>query len=292
MAGRSAALLLVWLGGVRAQDAKTPAIAPDELVRQTVAQEVAATNSPVKHSFRSRRVAAKGSQTHLYVETTQAMAGMLIAVNDRPLTAEQEQAEFGHLDWLINNPDQLHRKHVREQQDAERTVKIVKALPDAFHYEYAGTEPGSAEVGKPGDTLVRLTFTPNPNYSPPSHEEQVLTGLRGYLLIDTDAKRLAEIDGTLFRDVTFGWGILGRLNQGGHFLVKQADVGDGTWDITRMKLDITGKILLVKGFALISDETFSDFQPVPSTTTFAQGAAMLKREREKLARSSAPEAKP
>ena len=289
---RYAAFVLLWLGGARAQNERMPAMAPEELVRQTVAQEVAASNRPVKHRFRSRKVTSNGSQTHLYVETTEAMAGMLIAVNDKPVTTEQEQAEWGHLDWLMNNPDQLHKKHVREQQDAERSLKIVKALPDAFQYEYAGTEPGTPQIGKPGDTLVRLKFSPKPNYSPPSHEDMVLAGMRGVLLIDADAKRLAEIDGTMFRDVTFGWGILGRLNQGGHFLVKQADVGDGTWDITEMNLNLTGKILMVKGFSMISDETFSDFQMVPASTTFAQGVAMLKAEREKAATSSPVETKP
>ena len=36
----------------------------------------------------------------------------------------------------------------REKEDAERTLRIVKALPDAFRYEYDGTEVGSAGVGE------------------------------------------------------------------------------------------------------------------------------------------------
>ena len=62
---------------------------------------------------------------------------------------------------------------------------------------------------------MKLKFKPNPAYKPPSHVEQVLTGMQGELLIDKETRRLARIDGTLFQEVTFGWGILGHLNKGG-----------------------------------------------------------------------------
>ena len=203
---------------------------------------------------------------------------MLIAINDQPLSTEQQQAERDHLNWLMGNPDQLRKKHAREKEDADRTLRIVKALPDAFHYEYAGTETGSAVMGKPGDELVRLNFTPNPGYSPPSHVEQVLEGMQGYLVIDTTAHRIAKIDGTLFREVTFGWGVLGHLDKGGHFMVQQADVGDGSWDLTSMSLKMTGKILLFKSLSIIEDETLSDFRPVPLDLTFAKGVEMLNSQ--------------
>jgi hypothetical protein len=284
---------LVFATTARAQDANAPNLSPRELVRQTVAREVAPGNGiDVKHMFRSRKQTPKGSQTHLYVETNEAMAGMLIASNGKPLTPEQEQAEIGHLDWLVNNPDQLRKKHAREAEDSERTLRIVKALPDAFRYEFDGTQPGEAELGKVGDTLVRLKFEPDPSYSPPSHVEQVLVGMKGYLLIDTTEKRIARIDGTLYRDVSFGWGIVGRLDKGGHFLVQQADVGDGSWEITEMKLNITGKILLFKSINMVSDETLDDFQREPGNLPFAQGVELLKAAENNLAQSVVHSAEP
>lgn len=259
-------------------------ISPNQLVRETVAREVAAANAPSEHfMFRSDRKAPKGSQTKLYVETRDAMAGMVIANNGKPLSAQLHQAEIDRLNWLAGNPEQLKKKHAREKEDADRTLRIVKALPDAFTYKYAGTEPGTAEIGKVGDELVKLTFIPNPAFSPPSKVEETLRGMQGYLLIDTSAHRIALIDGTLFRDVSFGWGIIGRLDKGGHFIVKQADIGNGTWDLTNMNLKITGKILVFKSISMISDETFSDFQAVPEDLTFAKGVEMLKAEQEKLA---------
>ncbi|HYM77517.1 MAG TPA: hypothetical protein VE377_16215 [Candidatus Dormibacteraeota bacterium] len=271
-------------GGLPAQEAKEPPIPAEDLVRLAVAREVAAANAPhLRHMFRSRKQTPKGSQTRLYVETNEAMAGMLIAVNDQTISAEQQQAEMNHLYWLTGDPEALRKKRAREKDDAERTLRIVRALPEAFRYTYAGAESSDAQLGKAGDELVRLNFTPNPSYSPPSRVEQVLQGMKGYLLIDISARRIAKIDGTLFRDVSFGWGIVGHLDKGGHFLVQQADVGDGSWDITEMSLRMTGKVLVFKSLSMISDEKFSDFQRVPENLTFAQGAEMLKTEQEKLA---------
>ena len=175
---------------IAAQECNAPEIPAGELVRLTVANEVAAANHPeLHHMFRSRRQTSKGSQTRVYVETNQALAAMLIAINDQPLTAEQQKAEFDHLASLVNNPEQLRKKEAREKEDEDRSLRIVKALPDAFCYEYAGTENSAAGLGKSEIQLVKLKFKPNPAYNPPSHVEQVLTGMEGELLIDP--KRLA-----------------------------------------------------------------------------------------------------
>jgi len=272
------------------QDQHPPAMPPGELVRLAVANEVAAARNPsLKHLFCSLRKTSKGTQTRLYVETKDSMAAMLIAVDGHPLTPQQEQVEASHLAWLAENPEQLRKKQAREKEDEERSFRIVKALPDAFRYEYAGA--ANQETGLPASgPLVRLKFTPNPSYSPPSHVEQVLTGMEGYLLIDSASRRLARIDGTLFRDVTFGWGIAGRLDKGGRFVVQQADVGDGAWEITEMQLNITGKILLFKTLNMISDESFNDFHRVPDNLPFARGVELLKAEEKKLAQgNSTPE---
>src|SRR5579862_883825 len=289
----AAAVLFLAATHCRAQEPAPPQISADELVRQTVANEIAANNNPaVKHMFRSRKQTPRGTQTRLYVETNDAMAGLLIAQNDQPVSPDHQKAENDHLMWLMNDPDQLRKKRAREKDDADRTLRMVKALPNAFRYEYAGTQAGVANMGKTGDELVRLKFTPNPSYSPPSHEEQVFAGMEGYLLIDVSEKRIAKIDGTLFRPVSFGWGIIGHLDRGGYFRVQQADVGQGAWEITAMALKMTGKILMFKSISINSDEVLSDFQRVPENLPFAKGVELLKAEREKLAyaSSSAPAA--
>ena len=270
--------LLAISGGTIPVSGQTASESPLQLIRETVDHEVAASNGSAKFMFTDRKETAHGAQTELLIETNEAMAGMVAAINDKPLTAERRRAEEGRLARLLDHPDELRKKQKAEKEDSERVNRIVKALPSAFLYEPDGTEIGSRSVGKPGDPLIRLKFRPNPKYQPSSHVEQVLVGMQGSVAIDARQHRIARIDGTLVREVSFGWGILGHLDQGGHFLVEQGDVGQGEWELTRMDLAFTGKILLLKSLSIKSDEVFSDFRPVAPTLTFAQGVELLKKQ--------------
>ena len=262
-----------------------PTPPPMQLVRKTAWNEIKAANNPSsrKFMFRSRKQTLRGSQTRLYVETKDGMAGLLVANDDHPLTPEDREAEEKRVARFIQDPAELQKKRKKEKEDSDRVLQIMKALPDAFIYERDSLEIGRQGVGKPGDELIRLKFRPNPRYDPPSRTEQVLTGMRGHVLIDANCDRIALIDGTLFKEVTFGWGILGHLDKGGHFLVEQGDVGDGEWEITRMDLGYTGKIMLFKGLKIQSNEVYSDFRPVPTNLTFAQGLQLLKKQEAELA---------
>ena len=255
------------------------AVPPAQLVRRAVQNEMDANSGPGVHfMFTDRKKTAHLSQTRLIVETREATAGMTVAQDDRPLTPQELKAEEARLENYVRNPEELNKKRKQEKEDAERTQRILRALPDAFLYEPDGTERGSDAVGRAGDELVRLKFRPDPSYVPPTRVEQVLTGMSGHLLIDAEEDRVAEIDGTLQKEVGFGWGILGHLDRGGRFLVQQADVSDHHWEVTRMELTFTGKILFFKKLNIRSSDWFSDFHEVSSDLTFAQGVELLKKK--------------
>src|SRR2546427_4657753 len=111
--------LALALGGgpsALAQQLKTES--PVELVRTTAQNEVKPANDRVKFMFRERKDSPRGSQTKLLVETGEAMAGMVIAINDRPLTPEQRQAEIARVERFIKNPEELKKKIRDEKDDA------------------------------------------------------------------------------------------------------------------------------------------------------------------------------
>ena len=262
---------------------------PQELIRQTVDNEIAANNHGAKFLYLDRSDDGKGSRTHVKVETAESTVSMLVALNGKPLTPDQKQAEDARLQTLVHDPAELKKKQKSEREDTERTNRIMRALPDAFLYTPDGTVSGTDSMGKAGAELVRLKFRPNPKYRPPTHTEQVLTGMQGILLIDAKEKRIAKIDGTLIKSVAFGWDILGHLDKGGRFLVQQADIGSGDWEVTREDLSFTGKILLFKNLNIKSSETCSNFKPAPSNLTFAQGINLAKKHESELAENHPPQ---
>jgi hypothetical protein len=262
--------------------AQIPSIPPAELVRRTVNKETATSSHPDNYLFRDEVRKPHGSQTKLMVNTREGMAGLIVRIDGKPLTADEQTNERARIERFINNPDELKKKQKQEAEDEDRTTRIVKALPDAFLYEYDGTAVGNPELGRAGDELLRLKFKPNPNYDPPSRVEQVLTGMAGHLLIDANEQRIAEIDGTLIDEVSFGWGIFGHLDKGGRFVVRQADIDHGHWEVTRMELSFTGKILLFKSLTIKLEETETGFQRVAPDLSFAQGVQLLEQHASKF----------
>jgi hypothetical protein len=257
----------------------SPPTAPGELVRKAVDNEIKASQDPnARFMFRSTRTKSGAAVTKIFVQAKEATAGVVVAYNGTPLTPAQRQDERARIERFTKSPDEMEKKRRQEQVDADRTMRIIRALPDAFIYEYDGEKLGSPGVGRSGEPLVALKFRPNPRYDPPSRVEQILTGMRGTLLLDAHRSRLASIDGTLYKDVGFGWGILGHLDQGGHFLVQQQEIGNNYWVISRTNVDVTGKILLFKGFSFSLNEVFSDFKPVPKDIPFAQAIELLEKE--------------
>jgi len=135
--------------GSPAHAGQTPAILANDLVRATVQNEIKASANPTaRHMFASLKQTANGSQSKLYCETNEAMAGMAIAFDGKPLTAQQRQAEEARLEQLKNSPAELVKKRQREKEDADRVTRIVRAMPDAFLFEYAGTERGRLGLGR------------------------------------------------------------------------------------------------------------------------------------------------
>jgi hypothetical protein len=272
-------LLFATISFARQRETVSPYHDPDEVVRKAVQNEIKVDQADADHFlFRGTKTTPQGSTTRIYIETKDATAGLVVAYNGNALSPEQRKQEEARVERLVNNPAELQKKRQQERDNADRTMRIMRAIPDAFLFEYGGEEPGSEGIGQTCAALIRLKFKPNPRYEPPSHVEEVLTGMQGYILVDAMHYRIASIDGTLSKEVAFGWGILGHLDRGGRFVVHQQDVGDNLWEISGMTLHFTGKILLFKTLSISSTEVFSGFKRVPSDLTFAQGLELLKKE--------------
>jgi hypothetical protein len=247
-----------------------PVQSANDLVREVVQNELRAAEDPMAFMYKLRRQTPAGSQTKEIVETQEGAVARIIAYNDKPLTPEQRAQDDRRLEYLLSNRQEQQRKRREQQQDFDRVKRMFKSLPDAFLYEFDGVEPSK------NGTLLRLKFRPNPKFDPPSREMSVYKGMEGTMWIHERKCRLARIEGKLFRDVKFGWGILGHLDRGGHFIVVQSEIGNGHWQATEMDIAFNGRALLFKTINLKQRETSSDFRRVP-TLSLAQGVELLKK---------------
>jgi hypothetical protein len=133
-------------------------------------------------------------------------------------------------------------------------------LPDAFLFNY----------GKRGGDLIQLNFTPSRSFHPPTREAEVFHAMEGSVWVNGKQARVEEITGQLIHEVKFAGGLLGHLNKGGTFLVKQAEVAPGYWELTLLKVQMKGKALFFKTIGVHHDYSRSDFRQIPDNLTLAR----------------------
>jgi len=252
-------------------------------VRRASQNELNSSNQHHPYRYQLHKIDDGKVTTKQIVETKDGDVARLVAVNDKPLDADAEKAELDRLNNLAAHPELQEHRRKREQEDSDRANKMIRLLPDAFSYHFEGMADG------PNGPCYRLSFKPNPDFSPPDREAEVYHGMAGELWVDKAQERMVKLDAHLIDDVNFGWGILGKLYKGGSILVEQADVGDHHWETTHMKLSLTGKALLIKSLSFQTTEDATRFEPVPPEMGY-QGAIklLLNNNSSQVAKDSAP----
>src|SRR5262249_23993187 len=123
--------------------------------------------------------------------------------------------------------------------------------------------------------LLRFTFRPNPDFSPKDRETQMYRGMEGFVLVEPVQERLVRVEGKLVKDVSFGWGIFGRLYKGGTYEIVQTQLSPGAWRITTMNFDVRGRVFFFDTFSFLRNESNARFRSVPAPMSYRAGVKPL-----------------
>ena len=261
-------LAIILLGAPASpQSAPSSRVSANDLARRVITNELKFQDDHTNWMYRLEIEQYGKKQVKEIIETREGFLGRLLSINDRPLTAKQQEEENQRVQQLMTS--RSAKRKLQRALDAETLQgrRLFKMLPDAFVFSYAGGD----------ENLVKLSFIPNPNFHPPSLEARVFRGMEGEMWVDCKQERLLEFNGHLTQDVKFGFGLLGQLDKGGHFEARQAEVVPGHWDMTTMSLEMTGKALLFKSIAVQKRENRREFHQVSDDLTLTQAAEILNR---------------
>jgi hypothetical protein len=246
------------------------------LVEHALANELkAAQDASHPMRYQLRKASPRLTTTKEIFETRDGEVARLREVNDKPLSPQDEQKEQARLNALLADPGKQRHRKQSEDDDAGRALMVLRALPTAFLYQYAGHADG------PTGPVEKFTFHPNPRFSPPNLETQALTAMTGEIWINPTRQRVTHLEGHLVQDVDFGWGILGRLNKGGWIVIEQADVGPGMgvdqWRIVSFKMQMSGRVVF-KTRVFDTTEEESKFVPLPVGLSYQKAIEMTRAE--------------
>lgn len=252
---------------VQAQQSQDPKA--QALARNAVETELAADKADhTRWRYRTDYKSPEGHFVYIEVETDRGSVKKKIKENGNPLDAAALNAEMQRIDAFVHDPSQQAKKRKDSEQDDKRAENMLRMLPDAFLWSIRSDTPQA----------TTLAFTPDPNFSAPSMEARVFAAMAGEIVVTKPAHRMQSLKGRLLYDVKFGYGLLGKMEQGGTFNVERREIAPGIWLITESHVHINGHVLIFHAISEQEDEVKTDFRQMPPATTLEQAANVLRPE--------------
>src|SRR5882757_676200 len=243
---------------------------PKEIVRQAVQSELTASSNDHSRWRYHQEEKVPVHTVSIVVETAYGSIKQKIEESGHPLTPEQTAAEVKRVQSFIHDPGQQQKQRRDGQHDDKSATKLLTMLPEAFAWTVASETP----------ELITLAFTPDPGFDPPDMEAHVMSTMAGEMIVDKSQHRIRTIRGTLSHDVEIGFGLLGKLHQGGTFEVERREIAPGLWQIVETHVHIEGRALFFKTIGQQQDEIKTEFTRVPDSTTLEQAATMLSERKD------------
>jgi hypothetical protein len=248
----------------RAQDAASPSlpsISPRDLAAEAAANELVALHHKGSYlRYRMETVNERGDQVRDVIESRDGTVARLILKDGKPLTPEQDKVDRERLNDMLASPA-AYAKHVKNgESEKSMADKLVPMMADAMINTYTPGQPQSGKNG--GAPEIVLDYKPNPKFVPPNTQAQALTGLQGRVWIDAKTHYVVRMEGTIFRPVNFGWGMLAHIYPGGKLVMDQAKVGDNRWIFTDFSMELSVRALMVKKLDIHSSAKTSNFQTI------------------------------
>jgi hypothetical protein len=265
----TAALLIFCISALSQNTTVDEHLTASACLRSAVDGELKAQSDDHGHwIYEVREKTAGKEKVKLVIETPEGHLDRLLSVDGKRVTAEKEQLEEQRINRLIHKTDEQKKRQHAQLEDQHQTEHMFRMLPEAVLAAY----------GQHNADLVEILFRPNPDFKPLTREDVVFHSMDGHIWINEKQNKLAEIDGHLIKEVKFFGGLLGSLNQGGEFHVRQSGIGPGRWEITLLHVNMSGKALIFKTISVQQDEIRTNFRRVPDNLTLAQAAQELQKE--------------
>ncbi|MEO6816066.1 MAG: hypothetical protein ABI177_05140 [Edaphobacter sp.] len=238
-------------------------------VIQMAANEKAARAQEHHFSYLSEERSTR-TDGHLWkekvVETDDGVLRRLLTVDGRPLTQAQTQAEEQRIEGIVAHPEAFRKLNAGHTDDEVKATQLLEILPRAFLIAPAGEENG----------CTRFSFRPNPAFQPSTYEERIIHVLEGTVTIKEPEDRLCKLQARITQPVEFGFGLLGKVNSGGHFELERAQVDPQNWKSIHISVHVDGRILLLKSITRDQETMRTDIHIVPQHLSLADAAKLSR----------------
>lgn len=187
----------------------------------------------------------------------------LIAVDGTPLSPDD-----------LARRDAAHRKHVLDRQaqisaetPAQRRKRLAARAKDEREEREAVDEVFRVyrmeivrrETRNRRPTLL-VSLTPREDVATRTDIGDVLKRMHGFVWVDESDRQVVRVEMMVTRDVTFGFGLLARLDAGSTVMFRRARVNGEIWLPAEATFKSAGRSLVFRKFDLETTTYFSDYK--------------------------------
>jgi len=196
----------------------------------------------------------------------------LISKNGEPLSPgdikKQDNAyDKKRRDWeqklARENADRKQRREAEESEAGRREDEALEEALRFYDIKMIGREPWE------GIPVIALTFDPRPGSKPKTEYGKILAKVKGKAWFGEEDHELVRIDAELVDTLSFGLGVVARLNKGTRLYFERRRVNREVWLPAVAQFQGTGRILLLKGFRVDMETIYSDYRKFSVETDFS-----------------------
>jgi hypothetical protein len=235
------------------------------IIRKSVAVTEADWKEAPKYSFVERDAESKKDRdktikTYEVLMIDGSPYNKLIAINDRPLSKEQQQAEDEKLQSAIasrkdESPKDRRRRIQKYEKERAQDEAIMREMADAFSYRLI------AEPTMNGREVYQFEANPKPGYVPKTRDTKVLTGMKGMLWVDKETCQWVKVEAQVIRPVSF-YGFFAKVGPGTRFELEQEPVAGNVWMPKHFSVKVNATALGFLNEDSTDDETYRDYRPM------------------------------
>lgn len=187
----------------------------------------------------------------------------LISVDGAPLAAaELEKSDRRHRDDVLRDlkkreqesPGARAKRARREAAERAENQAVLDEIFALYDIRLVGRDTIA------GHPTVVATLDPKRGYRPRIDAGRFMTKVRARAWVSESEYQVVKVEIEMIDDVTFGWGIAGRLHKGSHGVFERRKVNGEVWLPARATFIGTGRALLFRRFSIDAVTTYSDYR--------------------------------
>lgn len=184
-------------------------------------------------------------------------------VSERELAEQDRQYRVRVSDALRESASSTSDQQFLEQQSEaarQRQQRAIEDVIETLQFQIKG------RATHEGASAIVVTFTPKPQARPQTRQGRTAQKFAGTIWVDEAALEVMRVEARSMDDITYGGGLVARLDEGTTATVTRRRVADDVWMPTALTLSGRGRAVLFRRLVVDYSIEWFDYRRLPEAS--------------------------